>query len=165
MKKNLLILFIGLIARTATAQIDTVRIQVDGLTCSSCSKAVEEKLLQIDFISAVRMNLNYNEATVLVDFSKHIDWETAAKAVYKAGFSVGAFYVPACARVSYPVNGQPCAYSYFYIGDPTAPVSNGYVRLVGKYFMDKKTYRSWAGKIPDPLPPVPAKDNKLYYYF
>ncbi len=149
----------------ASAQIDTVKIQVTGLTCSSCSKSVEEKISLIDFVSAVKMNLNLNEATVLIDFSKQVDWDILAKAVYDAGFSVGAFYVPDCERVTYNINGKQCAYSYIYIGGQQAFLSTGYVRLVGKRFMDKKTYRTWVKEIPNPLPPIAETGYKYYYYF
>lgn len=165
MKSSLYIFVSFFICLTASAQIDTVKIQVTGLTCSSCSKSVEEKIRLIDFVSAVKMNLNLNEATILVNFSKQVDWDVLAKAVYDAGFSVGAFYVPDCERVTYNINGKQCAYSYIYIGDPHTFRSNGYVRLAGKYFMDKKTYHTWVKKIPYPLPPIPETGNKHYYYF
>lgn len=165
MKNSLYILLSFFIFFTASAQIDTVKIQVNGLTCSSCSKSVEEKIILLDFISAVNMNLNLNEATVLVDFSKHVDWDVLAKAVYDAGFSVGAFYVPDCERVTYNINGKQCADSYSYIGGQQAFMSTGYVRLAGRHFMDKKTYRSWMKQLPDPLPPSLDTGNKHYYYF
>jgi len=146
------------------AQIDTVRIYVNGLTCSSCSKAVEEKLVQVSFVKSVRMNLNYNEATVLVDFSKEIDWDILAKAVYDAGFSVGSFFVPACEKGNYLLNGLSCMDNYFYVGNDKRSASTLQYALVGKKFMDKKTYAFWKNKIPVPAPNFPTSTKHYYYY-
>ena len=165
MIKGITILIFGmflLIQQPACAQIDTVRIYVNGLTCSSCSKAVEEKLIQVSYVKSVRMNLNLNEAAVLVDFSKEIDWDLLAKAVVNAGFSVGSFFVPACEKIAYALNGVPCIDNYFYIGTDKSSSSKIQYRLVGKYFMDKKTYREWVDKIPKQ---IYSTANKHYYYY
>ena len=69
----LLCTFMFIACCAAFSQIDTVRIRIIGLTCSSCSKSVEEKLIKISFVKSVQMNLNRNEATVLVDFSKKVN--------------------------------------------------------------------------------------------
>ena len=150
---------------SAFSQIDTVRIRVIGLTCSSCSKSVEEKMIQIQFVKSVQMNLNRNEATVLVDFSKKVNWNVLAKAVYDAGFSVGAFLVPSCKNGIYKMNNNTCGDNYVFVGDAAmAELDKPYYTLVGKNFMDKKSYKVWQQKFSMQAYPDPSSVTYYYYY-
>jgi len=149
---------------TAFAQIDTVRIRVIGLTCSSCSKSVEEKLIKIQYVKSVHMNLNRNEATVLVDFSKKVNWNELAKAVFDAGFSIGTFIVPSCRKAIYAMNNDTCGNTYFFVGDPImAEIDKPYYTLVGKKFMNNKLYREWQQKFS--LQGYPDPSSVAYYYY
>ncbi|MGN6646266.1 MAG: heavy-metal-associated domain-containing protein [Cytophaga sp.] len=148
---------------TVSAQIDTVRINVDGLTCSSCSKAVEQKLLQVFFVKSVVMNLNRNEATVLVDFSQQVNWNVLAKAVYDAGFSVGSFKVPACQKLNNRFNAGDCSAHYLYIGEEALAAGQSMYTLVGKFFMDKKDFATWKKNHPDLT--SKTTDSSIYFYY
>lgn len=149
---------------SAFSQIDTVRIRVIGLTCSSCSKSVEEKLIKIDFVKSVQMNLNRNEATVIIDFSKAVNWNVLARAVYDAGFSVGTFTVPSCKNAVYKMNNNSCADNYFFAGDAAlSELDKRYYTLIGKNFMDKKSYREWQQKLS--LQGYPDGSSVTYYYY
>lgn len=164
-KIGLLCTIMLLACYSAFSQIDTVRIRVIGLTCSSCSKSVEEKLLHVECVKSVQMNLNRNEATVLVDFSKKVNWNLLAKAVYDAGFSVGAFVVPSCKKAQYQMNGATCTDNYFFVGDASmAEIDKPYYTLVGKKFMDQKSYKSWQQKFAMQGNPDPASVTYYYYY-
>jgi copper chaperone CopZ len=145
------------------SQQDTVHIFVIGLTCSSCSKAVEEKLIQIPFVKKVKMNLNSNEALVLVDFSQSVDWLVLANAVINAGFSVGKMNVPNCNKHPYVMNNKTCTDNYVYIG-PNAELDIAYYTLVGKKFSDKKTYKVWLPKILSQGYTDPSSVSYYYYY-
>jgi copper chaperone CopZ len=145
------------------SQQDTVHIFVIGLTCSSCSKAVEEKLIQIPFVKKVKMNLNSNEAMVLVDFSQAVNWSVLANAVTNAGFSVGKMNVPNCSKHPYPINNKSCTDNYVYIG-PNAELELTHYTLVGKNFSDKKTYKVWLQKILSQGYPDPSSVSYYYYY-
>lgn len=146
------------------AQIDTVKIGVNGLTCSSCSKAVEEKLVRVPFVSSVIMNLNRNEAAVLVDFSKTVDWNVLAKAVSNAGFSVGSFLVPSCESLGNTFNEGQCADLYYYIGESLTTGRNKDYTLIGKYFMDKQNYAKWKDKISSLSLENQSARNRFFYY-
>jgi copper chaperone CopZ len=150
---------------SAFSQIDTVCIRVIGLTCSSCSKSVEEKLIQIQFVKSVQMNLNRNEARVVIDFSQKVNWNLLAKAVYDAGFSVGAVLVPSCKKEIYKMNNNVCGDNYVFVGDAAMiELDKPYYTLVGKNFMDKKTYRAWQQKISMQGYPDPSSVTYYYYY-
>lgn len=109
------------------------------------------------------MNLNRNEATVLVDFSQQIDWNVLAKAVYDAGFSVGEFKVPACYKLNNKFNGGDCAAHYICIHEGLpVPVKDTYI-LVGKFFMDKKSFANWKKSRPDIG--LKISGSSVYYYY
>lgn len=111
------------------------------------------------------MNLNQNEATVLVDFSKKVNWNLLAKAVYDAGFSVGAFRVPSCKKATYKMNNNACSDNYFFVGDAVmAELDKPYYTLIGKNFMDKKSYREWRQKLQVQGYPDSAAVTYYYYY-
>lgn len=164
-KIGLVFIIMFLVYGAAFSQIDTVHIRVIGLTCSSCSKSVEEKIIQIEFVKSVKMNLNQNEATILVDFSKKVNWNLLSKAVFDAGFSVGAFIVPACEGDMYKINNRSCAESYFFVGDASMPeINKPHYNLVGKFFMDKKSYKDWQHKFLTQGYADPATVSYYYYY-
>lgn len=161
--KIIFVLTSVLLSYTCVAQIDIVRIRIAGLTCSSCSKSVEEKLIQIPFVKTIKMNLNNNEAIILVDFSKNVNWNVLAKAVVNAGFSVGTFTVPACSNQIPMMNGISCKENYFYMGPHSDIVRDKYT-IIGKNFMDKKTYTVWLQKIVAQGYPDPKSVSYYYYY-
>lgn len=142
---------------------DTVRIGVTGLTCSSCSKSVEEEMRKISFVQSIFMNLNSNEATVIIDDSQPVDWMKLAKSVYNAGFSIGYFYVPACGSSNVYFGQMSCGDVYHYIGSQQVLHPQEYYVLVGKFFMDKKTFGKWEKQLkylPKAMTNVP-----IYYYY
>jgi copper chaperone CopZ len=147
---------------SAQAQ-DTVRIGVTGLTCSSCSKAVEREMIKISFVKSVIMNLNTNEATVIIDDIQQVDWSKLAKSVYNAGFSVGYFNVPSCNKSDIAFGDKDCKQAYQYIGPSDRLPDADYYHLVGKYFMDKKTYSKWQAILKE-LPKTDLKEPIYYYY-
>ena len=110
------------------------------------------------------MNLNRNEATVLVDFSKKVNQNGLAKAVFDAGFSIGAFIVPSCRKATYTMNNNTCVNTYFFVGDPSmAEIDKPYYTLVGKKFMDNKLYREWQHKFT--LLGYADPSSVIYYYY
>ncbi len=88
--KFLSIFFILLVAGKASAQqISSAELQVTGLTCSMCSQATEKSLRTLDFIEAIKPDLNRN--VFVIDFKKDkgVNIDQIKKKVQDAGFSVG----------------------------------------------------------------------------
>ena len=162
-RKLIYILFILILATLSiNAQTNIVYIDVNGLTCSLCSKAVEKKIIQLNFVRSVKMDLNSNEATIEIDFSKNPDWNQLAKSVYDAGFSIGNFRVPSCEKNSQPFQDGDCKNKYAFVGAPTKKVNPDYYTLIGKYFMTSKDYSSWKKRMQS----VANESAKsLYYYY
>jgi copper chaperone CopZ len=84
-------IFIALLAFTATAahaQFIKAELQVNGLTCSLCSKATEKSLRTLDFIGDIKVDLNRN--IFLLSFKKDapVNLDQISKTVESAGFFV-----------------------------------------------------------------------------
>lgn len=87
--KNILFITILFFSASAAAQqISTAELQVDGLTCSMCSRATETALRSLDFVEDVTPDLNKN--LFILKFKKgDVNPELLKKKVEDAGFSVG----------------------------------------------------------------------------
>lgn len=83
------IFFILLMAGKLSAQqISSAELQVAGLTCSMCSQATEKSLRTLDFVEAVKPDLNRN--LFVIDFKKNkpASIDMIRKKVQDAGFSI-----------------------------------------------------------------------------
>ncbi len=84
-------IFIALLALTTTAaqaQFIKAELQVNGLTCSLCSKATEKSLRTLNFIGDIKVDLNRN--IFLLTFKKDapVNLDQISKKVENAGFFV-----------------------------------------------------------------------------
>jgi len=86
---KILILALNLVALTASGQeINQIKVGVNGLTCSACTRSVEMSLRQLDFIDSVAMSLENTEGMIYTKKILPVDFTRIAKAVTDAGFSV-----------------------------------------------------------------------------
>ena len=69
----------------ASAQIDEVRIVVNGLTCNLCAAGLERSLRKIDGVSSVRVTLNDETALVTLKPGARFDADRFRAAVTNAG--------------------------------------------------------------------------------
>lgn len=74
----------------AKAQFTKAELQVNGLTCSLCSKATEKSLRTLGFIGDIKVDLNRN--VFLITFKKDapVNLEQISKKVENAGFFVNS---------------------------------------------------------------------------
>lgn len=131
------------------AQFTSIRLRVDGLTCSACSYATQKALYELDFIDSVKMDLNTTLATLTFKESKKLDIDLISQKVTDAGFSVGQL------TAVYIFKGVSAGNSscFDYLGDkysfvPTSDTTlNGPVTLlfIGKKFMNKNELKKWKG--------------------
>lgn len=70
------------------SRAQSIVVGVNGLTCSQCSRSVENKLKALSFVDSVQMDLAHTNGRIVL--KKNITWtpEQIAKAVAAAGFSV-----------------------------------------------------------------------------
>jgi len=81
------ILFIS--ANTFAQQISKAEVQVNGLTCSMCSRATETSLKSLGFIESVTPDLNRNVFVLTFKNNEQVNMDEIRDKVQDAGFSVG----------------------------------------------------------------------------
>jgi len=84
---GILILFV--FNKVSAQQINTVEMQVTGLTCSMCSQATEKSLRTLDYVSNVTPDLNKNLFVLTFKKDKAVNFDQLNKKVKDAGFSIG----------------------------------------------------------------------------
>ena len=89
------------------AQIEEVRIGVDGLTCNLCAAGLERSLRKLDSVSSVQIALADETATVQLKAGAAFDPETFRTAVRNAGQEARQFEL----RLSGAVQRQDGRYS------------------------------------------------------
>lgn len=75
------------------AQFSEARMQVAGLTCSMCSKAVKISLEKVSFVNEVKADIKAKEFIVKFKEGSSINFDELKKAVIDAGFSVASMKV------------------------------------------------------------------------
>jgi len=84
-------LFVSLFiaADTFAQQISKAEVQVNGLTCSMCSRATETSLKSLGFIDSITPDLNRNLFVITFKADQQVDIDQIKDKVEEAGFSVG----------------------------------------------------------------------------
>lgn len=84
-----LIIFSLVSLQNSFAEISSVEMKVDGLTCPFCVFGVEKKLKGLDEIESVNTNLKSGLVEVIFKDGKAVDIDRLNKAVKKSGFTPG----------------------------------------------------------------------------
>lgn len=74
---------------TFAQQITTAELQVNGLTCSMCSRATETSLKTLGFIETITPDLNRNVFVLSFKKDQQVHIDQIREKVQDAGFSVG----------------------------------------------------------------------------
>ena len=163
MKKLTTILFFSFLAFTSRAQFQSIKLGVNGLTCSQCSRTVEMSIRKLPFVADVKMNLEHTEGEVVLKDGEHIDVQKIAKAVVNAGFSVrymeGEYqfdHKAVKANECTDINGS----RFVFVKSPGQAL-NGKVKLtfLGSQYQAKKEYKKW-----QPLLTSNCTDGTTPYY-
>ena len=85
----LVLFFILTRGNTFAQQISKAELQVNGLTCSMCSKATETSLRSLGFIETVTPDLNKNIFVLTFKTGQQVDIDQIRDKVQDAGFSIG----------------------------------------------------------------------------
>lgn len=89
----ILLLCVLYAATSASGQIRQLRIGVDGLTCSQCTRSVEMSLRRLPFVADVRMDLDSTRGTVTLIEGEPLAPDAVARAVSDAGFSLRYLHI------------------------------------------------------------------------
>lgn len=136
------VLFILCFAIKGAGQVRYADIGVDGLTCSQCTRTVEESLRKLPFVAGVRMDLEHTSGRVILQ--PRADMEQVADAVARAGFSVRYIYItlpaghPAPQGMCWQVAGK----LYQFVVAPGIPAADSVrVQLLGRKYMPPREYK------------------------
>jgi copper chaperone CopZ len=170
MKKSIFfVVFYLLISNYTIAQITSISIAVDGLTCSACSFATQKSLLQLDFVADVQMDLNTNIALVTFKPDKKVSVQMLAQKVMDAGFSVGSL------TAVFNLDGinitsdncftyQGDKYRFLSVNDKKIAGKIN-LKFVGEHFMRKKDFKHWKNVSKEPCKATDGSvpDATLYF--
>ena len=70
------------------AGLKWIEVGINGLTCSLCSRSVENSLGRLAFVSKVEMKLEETEAKIFLKENEEVDLLKIEKAIASAGFSI-----------------------------------------------------------------------------
>jgi len=131
--RALVVMTVGVLAlpAVASAQIDEVRIVVNGLTCNLCAAGLERSLKKLDAVSSVRVTLADETAVLTVRKGARFDADRIRAAVTDAGQETrrvelrvrgavrehdGAYSVEASPGILLPFDGNSAARLQAYAG-------------------------------------------------
>jgi len=87
---KIFIAILALATNAAYAQFTKAELQVNGLTCSLCSKATEKSLRTLSFIGDIKVDLNRNIFLITFKNEAPVNLEQISKKVENAGFFVNS---------------------------------------------------------------------------
>lgn len=125
-------------------KIVEAEIGINGLTCSQCSRSVEQSLRRLDFIENVTMDLEHTEGRLLFKENKAVDPGAIAKAVKNAGFSVRSLHMVFLFDNKLPSVCFDAGASHYQLIKPVQDMQGKVMlQLLGNAFQPKKEYRNW----------------------
>jgi cation transport ATPase len=146
----LLIIFLSL-TLAVKAQILSAKVGVNGLTCSMCTRSVEMSLRRLDFVDSVVMSLQNTEGEIFFNKNHPVDFESLAKAVVDAGFSVRFLKIRLDLNVirleesgAFAFQGQDFVW-LDYDRNPGKKVA--WFSLIGDTYLPKSEMKKWKNKI------------------
>ncbi len=91
MNKFLLIFMVTfmLIPSSGLFAENSVKAQVDGLSCPFCAYGLEKKLTTIDGVDSIKINIEQGLVTLIVQEDKTIKEEVIKEKIKEAGFTPG----------------------------------------------------------------------------
>lgn len=119
--KNLKILIVLMVftVSAAKAQFIKAELQVNGLTCSMCSKATEKSLRTLNFISDIKADLNRNIFLITFKNDVPVNLDLISKKVQNAGFFINDL------KATFNFDNIKIGNNYFnYAGDTYRLVNN-----------------------------------------
>jgi copper chaperone CopZ len=169
MKKRFFFYLLFLIcAIDANAQIEYALVQVNGMTCSACTFAVQQSLQKLAFVKSVAFDLNSKVAKVNFTNEADIDLNKLSAKVADAGYSVGVLQIAISDSSRDIQKGQiiSAGHSHFQVLNAhSIGVSPLMLTLVGKNFMDDKTFKKYKDQLPALTDPGKTLSTSFHSYY
>jgi len=141
-------------------QFSHVKIGVNGMTCSACTKSVEKSFRNLPFVESVVMNLEKKSGEIAFKKGQPVDIDKVANAVVDAGFSVRfltadySFIENTFLTSELSENGY---HFYFLRSKPTQ--RNCSLRFIGQKFQTKNEFVKSKNEFPE----IDFKKSGLYF--
>lgn len=91
---SILFLFLNtLVAQTSYAEIEGIRLEVDGLSCPFCALGINKNLKQKGGLEGIEVHLKQGVTEAKLPFGKGLDVGKVRQAVQEAGFTLRAIHV------------------------------------------------------------------------
>ena len=163
----LLLLVLISCAMSAGAQIQSVSIGVNGLTCSQCSRTVEMSIRKLPFVEDVQMNLEHTEGRIVIKKGSKADMDLVAKAVMNAGFSLRYLQADVAFNSQTSVSGtcmNMAGDEYVFSTPPPEPV-RGMITLkfLDKNFLSKNDFKKVQASLNNPCGTTTGKVYHISY--
>jgi hypothetical protein len=134
---------------TQAQPISQIKIGVNGLTCSACTRSVEMSLLRLNFVDSVAMSLENTEGIIYTKELMPLDFNKVAKAVTDAGFSV-RFLEANITLDNSSINENGCftlaGINFQWLGYNKTESTNRFT-FIDSPFLPGKEYARWKKKI------------------
>lgn len=155
-----LFFFFCLFSSQVICQFSSVKIGVNGITCSACTKSVQTSIRKLPFVENVEMNLENTSGNITFKRGQMVKIELIAKAVVDAGFSIryltADYYFSHNDFSSNQISENN--YSFYFIRTKPGQ-KNVSLRFVGPDFQTKKEYAKFKNEFPE----IDFKKNGIYY--
>lgn len=163
----LLCFFLFAFGTNSQAQLQSVTVGIDGLTCSQCSYSVERSIRQLSFVSAVAMELNTNEAKVYLNKVKTVELLQIGKKVVEAGFSVRFLKIKLDIYSTTSFEDSSALFFSLNILNalPAQLDSIATFQVIDKRYCKKKLFQQWQPIIKARLALTPALADKLFVVY
>ncbi len=134
-----------------------LKIGIDGLTCSACSRSVEMKLRKLSFIYSVEMDLENTEGKIILKESETIRLDEICSAVKDAGFSIRFLK----AELTDPITTKEKCFEIDHIQFQLLSYdSSKFIQIIHPCFLSKKEWKKY--KIIDTKSDCFQTEFKLY---
>lgn len=103
MFKRLILVLVALTLmsfQSAFAEIENIKMQVDGMTCPFCVYGIEKKLESLDEVEEARANLKTGMVDIKLKKDEPIDINRLKEAVRKSGFTPGRIKIKAAGKLT-----------------------------------------------------------------
>jgi len=152
MKKTMLLgILCFCLSFASIGQWTYVEIGVNGLTCSMCTRSVDNALQKLDFIDQVEIDLESTNGRIYFKPNAKPDVDAIRQAVVDAGFSLRFLKVKFQFKTPMALEPEECfildGTHYQMINAVEVETKEAVFQLIGKGFMPKSAYKKWRSKL------------------
>lgn len=145
LKTIILAILIMVVSPQSYSQISKVEIVATGLTCSMCSKSINNQLKAIPEVDSINTDLNTNTFIVFLKKGTNIKPRTLKERVEKAGFFVGSMIATMTfdnLKIEDNSTFNKDGLNLIFV-DPKTKILNGKIRLkiLDRGFVTQKEYK------------------------